>query len=131
MSNQNHNNGQKKSNEVLCYKVTFTEAGKPKKVVKIKEMKIKDYNRAMSAAAPLIPKNAPNFQVEFILSIELMKILIIEIDGQRPDPVKIEDLDNYFSEREFQHLGEVIREIRGNVGDEKSPLKTSVEVVTG
>ena len=106
--------------EMSVYKLNFSRDGKVYKEVMLREMKIRDYNTAMTAASGRMAKDAPPWQAEWIINTELLKLLLVSIDGNKPERSKLEDLDSIFSEKEFRKLMYAMKEIRG---DDENPLQ--------
>ena len=114
--------------QIPCYRVILSSDGEvDEKTVVIRKPKIKDYEIAMGALRGRASKDAPEQLVDLIVSQELVKLLIVEIDGVKPKRVELESLDNIFSDTQFLQLMEAIKEIRGN---DQEVMKPRIELVT-
>lgn len=63
---------------------------------------------------------------DLYVSQELVKLLLLEVDGQPVDKHRIEDLDSLFNLREFKQVQQSIQRISG-MDEEADP---NVEIVT-
>lgn len=94
--------------KMLVYKVELST----KKKVIFKKYLIK-HNQMAAEAAARTASEGPAFQMAF--NAELIKLLIVEIDGKKPDNARLEDLDSYFDMEEYTQLSQVVEQIAGNV----------------
>ena len=98
------------------------------KVVLLREMKVKYEDLAFRAVGNKAGKN--EHLTGKMLQDELLKILIVEVDGQKPDSTKMESLDAMFSYLDIRFLRTVMNKITGGEDEgEKKPLV--LEVVSG
>jgi hypothetical protein len=95
------------------------------KVVLLREMKIKHQELAAMAAAPKAQDN--NVILALHMQKELLKILIVQINGQDVKPSQLENLDDVFSMNEYGQLLRVVAQLRG---DEADMGKFQVETVS-
>lgn len=82
------------------------------KEVVLRELKIKHSEQATMLAAN---RAAGNTQVlAMLMQKELIKLLIVSVNGQPVKPVQLEDLDSIFSIKEFAQLQHVLNQIVGS-----------------
>jgi hypothetical protein len=81
------------------------------KVVQLREMKIKYQNLASKAVGTMAGDN--NMLLASMMQQELLKILLVDINGQRPDPKSLEDLDGLFTFAEYSQIGKVVNQLMG------------------
>jgi hypothetical protein len=87
-----------------------------KKIV-LREFKIKHKNLAAKAASK---QGVDGQAFEAVIQDEILKLLIVNIDGQKVEPSKLEDLDSLFDYSEYQQLMLVIKDMLGiDVGKPK------------
>lgn len=111
------------SQELNCVKATLSGG----KVVLLREMKIKYQNLALQAVGS---KGKDNQLLAGSLMIqELIKILIIEVDGKKPSSSDLENLDKMFSYKQISQLQIVVGKLMG--GDEDMGELTTEFVNTG
>lgn len=91
------------------------------KVVLLREFKIKDKNVAAETAAIRSGNNPTAF--EAYMQDEVLKLLVVEIDGKKMTKSQVEDLDAVFSFSEYQQL---LFQVKEMLGQGKKP---SVEIV--
>ena len=123
--------------EVLCHKVGFTKRDlKTKKMVEYKsvifrESKISDNEKAIRLASARMGKKPSALLEQYIIHVELLKILIVQIDGKKVNRSQLEVLDTIFTNKEFKIIQKRLIEIEGDSeeGDD-NPLGSTVEVVT-
>ncbi len=94
----------------MVHKVTLSSG----KIVLLREMKIKHQNLASKAVGAKAADN--NMLLASLMSQELLKILIVEINGKQPTTSEIEDLDGLFTYGEYSQLQKVVGQLMG--GDE-------------
>lgn len=97
------------------------------KVVMLKEMKMKFQNLALQAIGSKAKDN--QMLAGSLMLQELMKILIITVDGVKVPPSQLENLDDIFSYKQLQQLQSVVGKIMG--GDESEGELTTEFVNTG
>jgi hypothetical protein len=95
------------------------------KVVLLREMKIKHQEQAALLAAPKSGDN--NTLLALHMQKELLKLLIVQIDGKDVKPAALENLDDVFSMMEYGQLLKVMRQL---MGDEADMGKFQVETVS-
>lgn len=81
------------------------------KVVLLRDYKIKHQELAVMAAAPRCGDN--QFLLATMLPKELLKILLVSIDGKEISNREVENLDDLFSVLEYSQLLQVINELSG------------------
>lgn len=90
----------------MVHKVTLES----KKVVLLRDFKIKHQRLAAQAAA----NAGDNVNVlGVVMAEEILKMLIVQIDGVAVEAAKLEDLDSLFSYQEYSQLLQVIGELMG------------------
>lgn len=114
----------KKENQApeAVHKVTLSSG----KVVLVREMKIKYQDLAMKA----VGKKADDNQMLFasLMQKELMKILILQIEGKTIDKAEIENLDDLFSFQEYTQMSQFMNQVMG--GGSLGEFQTEI-VLTG
>lgn len=96
--------------EMNCIKVVLTGG----KEVLLREMKMKYQNLALQAVGNKAKDN--QLLAGSLMIQELIKVLIIQIDGKDVKPTALESLDDIFSYKQIQQLQQVIGKLMG--GDE-------------
>lgn len=96
-----------------------------KKVVLLREMKIKYQELAMKAVGNQAKDN--QMLAATMVQKELLKILIHSIDGKTPSPTEIEKLDDLFSYAEYMQLNQVLNKITG--GDDLGEFQIEIELI--
>jgi hypothetical protein len=91
------------------------------RIVLLRPMKIKDQNLAISACKDAGDNNA---LLASRMQQELLKLLVVQIDGQAPDRRRLEDLDSYFEFSEYMELCQVMGKVMGAVDAGKSQTET-------
>ena len=109
------------SDQLNVFKVTLST----KKVVLLRELKIKHQELAAMAASPKAAGD--NSMFALLMQKELIKQLIVQINGQAIKPVQLEDLDSLFSFGEYTQLNQVLNKLAG--GDDAMG-KFQIEVVS-
>lgn len=109
------------SEQLNVVKVTLSS----KKVVLIRELKIKHQELAAMAASPRA--NGDNAMFALLMQKELLKQLIVSINGQPVKPGQLEDLDSLFSFAEYTQLNQVLNKL---VGGDEAMGKYQIEVVS-
>lgn len=97
------------SNETLVHKVTLGSG----KIVLLKEMLIKHQELAARASASKVSNPDNKMELALALQNELIKILVIKIDGKEIKPMDMENLDSVFKYTEYAQLLIVIEKITG------------------
>lgn len=82
------------------------------KVVLMQEMKIKYQNLAIKAVSKLAGDNTA--QLGNLVSQEIMKHLIVNVDDKPMGYKDLEDLDSVFSFAEYTQLQQVFQKLYGN-----------------
>ncbi len=95
------------------------------KEVMLKEMKIKYQNLAVKAIGNKAGDN--QLYMGSLMQEELLKMLVVEINGKKPEPKIMENLDEVFSFQEYRQLLSVVGKIMG--GNE--PGEAQIEIVPG
>jgi hypothetical protein len=85
------------------HKVTLSSG----KVILLRELKIRHQEMAVKAASPNAGGDAN--LLSLLAQKELLKQLIMQINGQPVKAVQLEDLDSLFSFREYAELSFVLR----------------------
>jgi len=95
------------SNETMVHKVTLSSG----KVVLLRPMKNKYRNLAIQA----VGKKAGDNQLlaGALMQDELLKMLIVQLDGKPVEPKTLEDLDSVFEYMDIQQLTAVITKLAG------------------
>lgn len=105
--------------EENVYKVVLNK-GPVTKTVLLREMKVKYENEALSAVGNRGGKNQNLGQK--LMADELLKILIVEVDGKRPTALELEQIDKMFTYAEVGALRKVMSKLLG--ADEEGELET-------
>lgn len=92
------------------------------KVVMLREMKMKYQNLALQAIGNKAKDN--QMLAGSLMLQELMKTLIINVDGQKVNSAALENLDEMFSYKQLQQLQSVIGKIMGGDDDAAGELTT-------
>lgn len=103
------------------FKVTLST----KKVVLVRKMEISDYEQACEAAGM---KYNSEFGQKAGISKELLKNLLVDIDGKKVSALQKEKLDDLLEIQEYMELMEVVNKTTG-IGEKKAQ-KPTVEVVS-
>jgi len=85
------------------------------KVVLIRELQIKHQELAAKAAAPSAGDNA--MLLAMAMQKEIIKMLLVEIDGKALSANEKENLDKLFTYKEYQQIQKVVQEIGGGSDD--------------
>lgn len=108
------------SASVMCHKVTLNT----KKIVLLRDPKIKD----QELAGQLSGANTDNvLSTSMLFQKEMIKILLLEVDGKKLSAIQKEDLDALFTLREYAELTFVIKQLMGDSAAGK-PLMELVPV---
>jgi hypothetical protein len=86
------------------------------KEVLLRDFKIKHQELAVQAVAKRAGDNA--LVLGALMQSELLKLLIVQVNGQDMKPRDLENLDNVFSYQEFSLLTKVMSKIMGSEGDD-------------
>lgn len=97
--------------EVNCIKVVLSGG----KEVLLREMKMKYQNLALQAVGVKAKDN--QLLAGALMIQELMKILIIQIDGKAPSKIQLENLDDLLEYKQLQQLQTVIGKLMGGDDD--------------
>lgn len=82
------------------------------KVVVLRELRVRHQEQAAQIAASQSDGNHTLLQLK--MNKELLKLLIVSIDGKTPKPIELEDLDNLFSFKEAAQLYHVLNQLAGS-----------------
>lgn len=108
------------SEQINCYKVTLGS----KKVVLLRELKIKHQELAAQAASP--KANGDTTLFALMSQKELLKQLILQVNDQPVKPIQLENLDDLFTFAEYTQLNQVLNKM----GGDEAAGKYQLEVVT-
>lgn len=98
------------------YKVTLPS----KKVVLLREMKVRYEDLALQAVGRKAGKNEMLGQK--LVGDEMLKLLLVTIDGKKPSPTELERLDELFSYADIMSLRKVVAKIAGvEEGETQAP----------
>ena len=100
--------------------VTLPSSGKK---VKLRKLTIGLRRQAVQAASSSAGDN--NALLSLDTQDEMLKILIVEIDGKKPPREELEVLDNFFDMEEYNELMLIVQEVAG-----LSPKKPKLEMIT-
>jgi hypothetical protein len=92
---------------VNAHKVTLGSG----KVVVLRDPEINDQETAMQIAAPRAKDN-PMLMVT-LAQKEMLKLLILEIDGKQPSKIELEQLGKLFSLGEYNQLSQFVGKMAG------------------
>lgn len=98
--------------DIMVHKVTLSSG----KVVLIRDLKIKDQDMAIQAAAQRAGSEN-QMALAAAMQKEMLKMLIVKVDEKAVKPIELEDLDSLFSYQEYMQLSQVLNKLTG--GDEK------------
>ena len=114
--------------EMFVHKVILST----KKVVILRDMKIKYKNLAVQIAGKKVKGDNPA-HLSSMMTDELAKLLILEIDGKPVDKAQVEDLDSLFSFVEYTQVTKAISKIAGfeEAEDDEGKPQFQMEVETG
>lgn len=92
------------------------------KEVLMRDMKIKYQNLALKAVGSKAGDN--NSLLGSMMQQELVKILIVQVDGQAVDPKAMEDLDSLFSYQEYLQIVSFVGQLMGgnSLGEFKNEI---------
>lgn len=112
----------KEKDPISAVKVTLSTG----KIVVLKEYKIKDNRLATKMLG-----NAKMNQLEAGIAMQenLLKILLLEIDGEPVDHAKKNDLDNIFSVKEYSQLMKVLSKMTGDDDGDNSLGEDAIETL--
>jgi hypothetical protein len=85
------------------------------KIVVLREPLIKDQEHAAMAASPRA--NGDSTVLQVLMQGELMKLLIVSVDGKVPSAQQKEQLDGLFTLKEYTQLAMAAGKITGSVSD--------------
>jgi len=105
----------------LVHKVTLSSG----KEVMLRDFKIKHQEMAMQNVAKKAGDSA--LLMGGLIQSELLRLLIVQIDGKSVKPMELENLDNMFSYQEYMQLLLVMRKLMGT--EEEELGKFQLEVV--
>ena len=97
------------SEEMMVHKVKLSSG----KEVLLRELRIKDQELATQAASTKVKDGGHTAALAVLVQKELLKTIIVQIDGKRPEKVALEAMDNLFSYREYMELLSVLSELTG------------------
>lgn len=92
------------------------------KVVFLREPKIADTDLATQAASIKV-KSDNTALLSMAIQKELIKQLVVKVNETQPKASELEDLDKWFTMREYVEVGSVVSQITG-LGDPVGNLKT-------
>ena len=95
--------------EMNVHKVTLSTG----KEILLREVKIKDQELAAQAAAGVAGSDN-NLTLALAMQKEMLKMLITQVDGSKPAPAQLEDLDGLFSYSEYMQLVSVLGKLTGD-----------------
>jgi hypothetical protein len=97
------------------------------KEVLLRDFKIKHQEMAIQAVA----KRAGDNQLVLgaLMQGELIKILVVQVDGKDMRPMELENLDNIFSYQEYSQLCKALAKVMGVDDGEDFLQKCQIEVV--
>jgi hypothetical protein len=81
------------------------------KEVLLREIKIKHQELAMRAVGSAAGDNST--LLAYLTQKEMLKMLIVQINGKDMKPAELEDLDELFSYAEFMQLAQVLGQLAG------------------
>lgn len=105
------------------YKITLST----KRVVHMREMKLKYQQLAIKAVGKKAQDN--DALLGSMVIAELIKMLIVDIDGARQTAAQLEDLDGLFSYKEITELNRTVTRIMG--GDDVGELQMEIVNIGG
>jgi hypothetical protein len=91
------------------------------KVVVLRELTVKIKNQAMEAASGRATTTTHSLGFSGLMMDEILKHLIVSVDGKAPSPVEREDLDSFLTYSEYQALTQVMQEMMGGTEAAKKP----------
>ena len=97
------------------------------KTVLLRDVKIKHTELAAQACAARSNGDANVLMI--LMQKELMKLLVVQVDGKTPGAVELEDLDELFTMLEYGQLSAVVKKLTG--GDELGKLPATEAVSFG
>jgi hypothetical protein len=100
------------------------------KEVDVKHLEMKHYRQASQVAAAKIGKKGNEYSMSLALQDELMKILVVAIDGQRLSAIDRERLDTLLTTDDYRQVVQVIELM---IGDVEAPKveQVSLESIGG
>lgn len=111
---------EEKGGQQLAHKVVLSTG----REVLLREMKIKHQVLASKAIGNRAGDN--QLLMATLMQCELLKLLIIEVDGKAPSSTEREDLDSLFSYPEFQQLQKVVGHLMGgDAGEFRTEIATT------
>lgn len=90
-----------------CFKVTLPSG----KVVLLREMKVRFEDLALKSVGNKAGKNEMYSQK--LVGDEMLKLLLISVDGKKPAPLELENIDEMFAYRDIIALRKVVHKITG------------------
>lgn len=104
------------------YKVTLPS----RKVVLLREMKVRYEDLALQSVGKSAGKNEMLAQKK--VGDEMLKLLIVSVDGKKPSPTELEKIDEMFNYPDIMALRKVVSKICGlDEGETQAP---EVEMVS-
>ena len=104
------------------YKVTLSTG----KVVVLTKLLIETKNNAVQAAAQRLPADSPQAVFNTIMGDELLRLLIISVNGKEIDSVSRENIDSILEFSEYTEISEVVG---GMISAGESKKKPIVEMM--
>ena len=99
------------------------------KVVLLRNFRIKHLELALKAVGNRAGKNEALHGM--LASSELVKLLVVNIDGKDVNPREMEDLDSVFTMEEYGQIQSVVQQLRGGGGgEEQEVFRPKVETVS-
>jgi len=95
-----------------------------KKVVILRELKIADTELAAQAVSTRAGDNPMLMQL--FMQKELVKMLLLEIDGKKPSEKEKEDLDSLLTVKEYSQVTKVVSKVAGL--DDKGEAEPQLEL---
>lgn len=113
------------SKQIEVHKVTLSSG----KVVLLRDFKIRDQELAMQIAGRKAKDNAA--YLGMLVQKELIKILLIQIDGKDIPKTAVEDLDSLFTISEYKQLVMYLGKMMGDDEDEGKMPTAEVGIFGG
>jgi len=94
--------------ETFVHKVTLSTG----KIVLVRDPEIRDQEMAGRVAASTVKGDSP-FLMALGMQKEMLKMLVVQINGKAPTVVELENLDGLFSYAEYQQMIKVVGKVAG------------------
>lgn len=105
------------ANAEVVHKVTLSS----KKIVLLRDPLIKHTGIATQAAAPRA--NGDPHVLGMLAQQELLKLLVVQVDGKSPSRSDLENLDKMFTLKEFNQLQKVLQKLGGDEGNAEPEIE--------